>query len=94
MQNAWISISAPTMLIHFYCAFSGQISVQILESLVQQQQDVVRCSATVLRLANDLATSPVSVLSCNFATFMCFKSCMSIYNKDNLVSNSQMKPKS
>nr|AAO85532.1 monoterpene synthase [Arabidopsis thaliana] len=58
MQNAWISISAPTMLIHFYCAFSDQISVQILESLVQQQQDVVRCSATVLRLANDLATSP------------------------------------
>ncbi|CAA7049793.1 unnamed protein product [Microthlaspi erraticum] len=58
MQNAWISISAPTILIHFYCVFSNQISVQILETLSQHQQDVVRCSATVLRLANDLGTSP------------------------------------
>ncbi|VVB04071.1 unnamed protein product [Arabis nemorensis] len=57
MQNAWISISAPTMLIHFYCIFSDQISIQILESLSQHRQNVVRCSATVLRLANDLGTS-------------------------------------
>ncbi|XP_010514205.1 PREDICTED: beta-myrcene/(E)-beta-ocimene synthase 2, chloroplastic [Camelina sativa] len=57
MQNAWISISAPTMLIHFYCAFPDEISIQVLESLVQQRQQVVRCSASVLRLANDLATS-------------------------------------
>uniref|UniRef100_A0A1J3JDY9 1,8-cineole synthase 2, chloroplastic n=1 Tax=Noccaea caerulescens TaxID=107243 RepID=A0A1J3JDY9_NOCCA len=58
MQNAWISISAPTVLIHFYCVFSDQISIQILETLSQHRQDVVRCSATVLRLANDLGTSP------------------------------------
>ncbi|XP_010425238.1 PREDICTED: 1,8-cineole synthase 1, chloroplastic-like [Camelina sativa] len=58
MQNARISISAPTILIHFYCAFSDQISIQILESLSQHRQHVIRCSAVVLRLANDLATSP------------------------------------
>lgn len=58
MQNAWISTSVPAMLIHFYCVFSDQISIQILESLSEHRQNVVRCSATVLRLANDLATSP------------------------------------
>ncbi|XP_023638181.1 1,8-cineole synthase 1, chloroplastic isoform X2 [Capsella rubella] len=57
MQNAWISISAPTILIHFYCCFSDQISVQDLEALSQHRQHIVRCSATVLRLANDLGTS-------------------------------------
>ncbi|KAF8096410.1 hypothetical protein N665_0309s0036 [Sinapis alba] len=58
IQNAWISISAPTILIHFYCIFSDQISVKILESLSQHRQEIVRCSATILRLANDLGTSP------------------------------------
>ncbi|RID60136.1 hypothetical protein BRARA_F03315 [Brassica rapa] len=57
MQNAWISISAPTILIHFYCIFSDKISVQILETLSQHRQEIVRCSATILRLANDLGTS-------------------------------------
>ncbi|KAF2531307.1 hypothetical protein F2Q70_00031873 [Brassica cretica] len=58
MQNAWISTSVPAFLIHLYCVFSDQISIQILESLSEHRQNVVRCSATVLRLANDLATSP------------------------------------
>ncbi|CAD5324142.1 unnamed protein product [Arabidopsis thaliana] len=61
MQNAWISISAPTILIHFYCVFSDQISVQNLETLSQHRQHIVRCSATVLRLANDLGTSPTEL---------------------------------
>nr|VDD58288.1 unnamed protein product [Brassica oleracea] len=58
MQNAWISISAPTILAHFYCVFSDKISSQVLETLSRHQQHVVRCSAIVLRLANDLGTSP------------------------------------
>ncbi|XP_033134426.1 LOW QUALITY PROTEIN: beta-myrcene/(E)-beta-ocimene synthase 2, chloroplastic [Brassica rapa] len=58
MQNAWISISAPTSLVHFYCVFSDKISSQVLETLSRYQQHVVRCSAIVLRLANDLGTSP------------------------------------
>ncbi|CAH8332676.1 unnamed protein product [Eruca vesicaria subsp. sativa] len=57
MQNAWISISAPTLLAHFYCVFSDQISSQALETL-SRHQHIVRCSAIVLRLANDLGTSP------------------------------------
>ncbi|CAH8368853.1 unnamed protein product [Eruca vesicaria subsp. sativa] len=58
MQNAWISISAPVTLNHLYCIFSEHISTQVMETLSQNRQDLVRCSATVLRLANDLGTSP------------------------------------
>ncbi|KAL0692667.1 hypothetical protein Bca4012_059847 [Brassica carinata] len=58
MQNAWISVSAPVILNYFYCVFSDQISTQVMETLSQNRQDVVRCSGTVLRLANDLGTSP------------------------------------
>ncbi|XP_010417167.1 PREDICTED: tricyclene synthase, chloroplastic-like [Camelina sativa] len=58
MQNAWISISAPTIFLHFYCVFSDQLSVQVLETLSKHQQNLVRSSASVFRLANDLVTSP------------------------------------
>lgn len=59
MQNAWISISSPTIFVHFYCVFSDQLSVQVLETLSEHLQNVVRCSAFVVRLANDLVTSQV-----------------------------------
>ncbi|KAG2331807.1 hypothetical protein Bca52824_002987 [Brassica carinata] len=53
MQNAWKSIAVPTILIHFYCVFSDQLSIQVLETLSEHLQNVVRCSAFVVRLAND-----------------------------------------
>ncbi|KAG7641877.1 Terpene synthase metal-binding domain [Arabidopsis suecica] len=58
MQNARISISSPTIFVHFYCVFSDQLSIHVLETLSQHQQNVVRCSSSVFRLANDLVTSP------------------------------------
>ncbi|KAJ4906034.1 hypothetical protein Rs2_09692 [Raphanus sativus] len=58
MQNAWKSIAAPTIFVHFYCVFSDQLSIQVLETLSEHQQKIVRCSASVFRLANDLVTSP------------------------------------
>ncbi|KAJ4905855.1 hypothetical protein Rs2_09513 [Raphanus sativus] len=58
MQNAWISISSPTIFVHFYCVFSDQLSVQVLETLTVHQQNIARCSSYVFRLANDLVTSP------------------------------------
>ncbi|CAF2124636.1 hypothetical protein BRARA_C02485 [Brassica rapa] len=57
MQNAWKSIGVPTICLHFYCVFSDQLSVQVLETLSEHLQNVVRCSAFVVRLANDLVTS-------------------------------------
>ncbi|KAF8091988.1 hypothetical protein N665_0429s0008 [Sinapis alba] len=58
MQNAWKSIAVPTILVHFYCVFSDQLSIQVLESLSEHLQNVVQCSSFVVRLANDLVTSP------------------------------------
>ncbi|KAH0890433.1 hypothetical protein HID58_052862 [Brassica napus] len=58
MQNAWISISSPTIFVHFYCVFSEQLSVQVLETLSEHRQNIARCSSFVFRLANDLVTSP------------------------------------
>ncbi|EFH51544.1 hypothetical protein ARALYDRAFT_904756 [Arabidopsis lyrata subsp. lyrata] len=57
MQNAWISISAPTMLIHIHCAFSDEISIQVLGVIIPTPatSSPVRCSATILHL--DLGTS-------------------------------------
>ncbi|KAL1189661.1 1,8-cineole synthase 2 [Cardamine amara subsp. amara] len=76
MQNAWISISAPTILVHFYSVFSDQISIQILESLPQHRQHFVRCSPTILRLANHLGTSPMNwreVTFSNWSNVTCMK---------------------
>ncbi|KAJ0232440.1 Terpene synthase [Hirschfeldia incana] len=58
MLNGSKSIAVPTILVHFYCVFSDQLSIQVLETLSEHLQNVVRCSAFVVRLANDLATSP------------------------------------
>ncbi|XP_010440107.1 PREDICTED: tricyclene synthase, chloroplastic isoform X2 [Camelina sativa] len=53
MQNGCISSSVPTILLHLFCLFSDQT----LDILVSYHHSVVRSSATILRLANDLATS-------------------------------------
>ncbi|EOA16341.1 hypothetical protein CARUB_v10004490mg [Capsella rubella] len=53
MQNGCISSSVPTILVHLFCLFSDQT----LDILVSYHHSVVRSSATILRLANDLATS-------------------------------------
>ncbi|CAN8274846.1 unnamed protein product [Cochlearia groenlandica] len=53
MENGWISSSVPTILIHLVCLFSDQT----LDITVSYNHNVVRTSATILRLANDLATS-------------------------------------
>ncbi|VVA93393.1 unnamed protein product [Arabis nemorensis] len=55
MQNGWISSSVPTILLHLFCLFSDQ-NLDIIVSY-QYHHPVVRSSATILRLANDLATS-------------------------------------
>ncbi|KFK22267.1 hypothetical protein AALP_AAs66747U002400 [Arabis alpina] len=55
MQNGWISSSVPTILLHLFCLFSDQ-TLDVVVSY-QYHHPVVRSSATILRLANDLATS-------------------------------------
>ncbi|CAH2078848.1 unnamed protein product [Thlaspi arvense] len=53
MENGWISSSVPTILLHLFCLFSEQN----LDIIVSHHHHVVRSSATILRLSNDLATS-------------------------------------
>ncbi|KAH6789932.1 hypothetical protein C2S51_004938 [Perilla frutescens var. frutescens] len=54
INNAWISISAPLILSHAFFLITNPID---MESLFQCH-NLVRCSSMLLRLANDLGTSP------------------------------------
>ncbi|KAI8562099.1 hypothetical protein RHMOL_Rhmol03G0008300 [Rhododendron molle] len=57
MSNAWISIAAPTMLTHAYFLCTNPINMVGLDWLVEYP-NIIRWSATILRLADDLGTSP------------------------------------
>ncbi|EFH46395.1 lyase/ magnesium ion binding protein [Arabidopsis lyrata subsp. lyrata] len=56
MQNGVISSSVPTILLHLFSVLPDHISDQTLTD-VSKNHSVVRSCATILRLANDLATS-------------------------------------
>ncbi|XP_022928103.1 terpene synthase 10-like [Cucurbita moschata] len=55
LDNAWISISGPVILVHAY-AFVTSPTLQDMESLVEYA-DIIYWSSTILRLADDLGTS-------------------------------------
>ncbi|KAL6535018.1 hypothetical protein OROMI_026392 [Orobanche minor] len=57
IKVAWISISAHTILSHVFFLISNPIEKEAADNL-RNYHNVVRCSAMVLRLANDLATGP------------------------------------
>ncbi|KAE8077313.1 hypothetical protein FH972_015885 [Carpinus fangiana] len=54
--NACISISAQVMLVHVYFSITNSITKEALDSL-EEFPNIIRWSAVVLRLANDLGTS-------------------------------------
>ncbi|CDP15198.1 unnamed protein product [Coffea canephora] len=56
LDNAWISISAPVILVHAYFFVSSPITNEALECL-DRYHNIIRCSAMILRLADDLGTS-------------------------------------
>lgn len=57
MDNAWISISAPVILVHAYFLVANPVNKEALHYLENNYHDIIRCSALILRLANDLGTS-------------------------------------
>ncbi|PIN03535.1 (-)-alpha-terpineol synthase [Handroanthus impetiginosus] len=57
IENAWISISAPIILSHGFFLVTNPIEKEAVESLYKYH-NIVRCSTMILRLANDLGTSP------------------------------------
>lgn len=58
IENAWISISGPVILVHAYVFVTSPITLKDMESF-KQYGDIIRCSSTILRLANDRGTSSV-----------------------------------
>ncbi|KAF5952753.1 hypothetical protein HYC85_010697 [Camellia sinensis] len=56
MNNAWISISAPVILTYAYFLCTNPITKEGLECL-EKYPNMIRWSATILRLADDLGTS-------------------------------------
>ncbi|CAK8534682.1 unnamed protein product [Lathyrus sativus] len=56
IENAWISISAPLMLIHAYFVIPHSFTQEDLVCL-EENNNIIRYSAMILRLANDLGTS-------------------------------------
>ncbi|KAL7119303.1 hypothetical protein ACP275_02G055100 [Erythranthe tilingii] len=57
IENAWISISAPVILSHAFFLVTNPINKEAVRSLYEYH-NIVRLSAMILRLANDLGTSP------------------------------------
>ncbi|CAL5423460.1 unnamed protein product [Camellia sinensis] len=56
MSNAWISISAPVILVHAYFFVTKPITKQALEGL-ERYHNIIRWSSLILRLSDDLGTS-------------------------------------
>ncbi|WCJ22052.1 Myrcene synthase chloroplastic [Euphorbia peplus] len=54
--NAWISISAPVMLVHGFFLTRDEMTVDSLKCL-KAYPEIVRLSSVILRLADDLGTS-------------------------------------
>ncbi|KAL3515888.1 hypothetical protein ACH5RR_022790 [Cinchona calisaya] len=57
LENAWISIAAPVILVHAYFLVTNPIKKEALECLEDRYHNIIRCSAMILRLADDLGTS-------------------------------------
>ncbi|WCJ37098.1 Myrcene synthase chloroplastic [Euphorbia peplus] len=58
LENAWVSISGPLLLVHAYFASTNQITNEATQSLKGSYPDIVRFSSLITRLADDLGTSP------------------------------------
>ncbi|XP_016512603.2 (-)-camphene/tricyclene synthase, chloroplastic-like isoform X2 [Nicotiana tabacum] len=56
MDNAWISISIPMILIHAFFLVTNPITKEELESL-SKYPDIIRWSSTIFRFVDDLGTS-------------------------------------
>ncbi|XP_060971207.1 myrcene synthase, chloroplastic-like [Cannabis sativa] len=57
IENGWISVGAPIILVHAYFSFANPITKEVLEIFQQGYPTIIRQSAMIVRLANDLATS-------------------------------------
>nr|GMC81493.1 (-)-alpha-terpineol synthase-like [Ipomoea batatas]GMC81495.1 (-)-alpha-terpineol synthase-like [Ipomoea batatas] len=61
LEIAFITIAGPLMLMHAYFCITNPINIEDLQHL-EQYPGIIRSSAMILRLANDLGTSPDEML--------------------------------
>ena len=59
LENAWITIGAPVILAHAFFCVTNPIGEKALECM-EEYPNILRQSSILLRLNNDLGTSPVS----------------------------------
>ncbi|XP_010550139.1 PREDICTED: tricyclene synthase, chloroplastic-like [Tarenaya hassleriana] len=57
IENARFSICGLVILIHSYCVLADKISKETIKSLVGDRQPIVKGSATIMRVVNDMGTS-------------------------------------
>ncbi|KAJ8765367.1 hypothetical protein K2173_012064 [Erythroxylum novogranatense] len=63
LDNAWISISGPVLLVHIYFLTANPITNKAMESLKEEgYPKVIKWSSMILRLADDLGTSSHELL--------------------------------
>ncbi|XP_011009233.1 PREDICTED: terpene synthase 10-like [Populus euphratica] len=56
MDNAWISVSAPVILVHTYFYVSNPTTEEASQ-FMEEYRDIIRWSSMIFRLADDLGTS-------------------------------------
>ncbi|KAJ8765402.1 hypothetical protein K2173_012099 [Erythroxylum novogranatense] len=62
LDNAWISIGANVIMVHTYFLTANPITDKAMESLKQEgYPNIIKWSSVILRLADDLETSPHEV---------------------------------
>ncbi|KAF5183601.1 Myrcene synthase protein [Thalictrum thalictroides] len=72
LENAWVSSSTTVVLVCAYFATEQPITDDVLEAL-ENNPDIIYCSAMVLRLCNDLASSSAGIdRDCGPSAIQCY----------------------
>lgn len=66
LRNAWITNTGPVLIMHAYFCITNPIKEEELECL-KNYPAIIQSPSLILRLANDLATSPVSYVYIRFS---------------------------
>ncbi|KAH9699340.1 hypothetical protein KPL71_024310 [Citrus sinensis] len=69
MDNAWISVSGPVILLHTYTLIANPATKEALQFL-EEYRNVIRWPSVNFRLANDLATSSVRTIPVEARAYM------------------------
>ena len=61
MENAWILVAAPVILVHANTSTANPITTEGLE-FMKDYPNIIRWSSIILRLADDLGKSSVQLI--------------------------------